>query len=113
MKINSYCHAWAARSGSQLSSFLCALALIIGLSVPAAQAAPKASQVTVVPTINNITLGPDGLVASGSVAGTVKGQPFTSSFTNVPVDITLAEDQTAAGACPILDLALAPINLDV
>ena len=111
--MNSYCPVWAARSGSQLSSFLCALALIVGLSVPTAQAAPKASQVTVVPTINNITLGPDGLVASGSVSGSVKGQPFTSSFTNVPVDINLAEDQTAAGACPILDLSLAPINLDV
>lgn len=111
--MNSYCPVWAARSGSQLSSFLCALALIVGLSVPTAQAAPKASQVTVVPTINNITLGPDGLVASGSVSGSVKGQPFNSSFTNVPVDINLAEDQTAAGACPILDLSLAPINLDV
>ena len=111
--MNSYCPVWVARSGSQLSSFLCALALIVGLSVPTAQAAPKASQVTVVPTINNITLGPDGLVASGSVSGSVKGQPFNSSFTNVPVDINLAEDQTAAGACPILDLSLAPINLDV
>jgi hypothetical protein len=34
----------------------------------------------------------------------VKGKPFTVPFTNAPVDLTLAEGQTDAGACPILNL---------
>lgn len=78
-----------------------------------AQAKPKVSNVTVIPTIESIAVVDGGLVASGSVSGTVKGKPFTVPFTNAPVDLTLAENQTEAGACPILDLALAPLNLDV
>jgi hypothetical protein len=97
----------------RLATLITALAILFGVSALDAQAAPKTSSITVVPTIENITLGTNGLVASGSVSGTVKGQPFTAPFSNVPVDLALAEDQTGAGTCPILDLALAPINLDV
>ena len=100
-------------AGSRLATLFTALAILFGVSALDSQAKPKISNVTVVPTIESITLGTNGLVASGSVSGTVKGEPFTAPFSNVPVDLTLAEDQTGAGTCPILDLALAPINLDV
>lgn len=100
-------------ANARLATLFTAFAILCGIGAPNADAKPKASQITVVPTIENISLGEDGLVASGSVSGTVKGQPFTAPFENVPVDLTLAEDQEGAGACPILDLALAPINLDV
>jgi hypothetical protein len=101
------------RTIQRLTTVLSTLALLLGMGALETQAAPKASSITVVPTIENITLGTNGLVASGSVTGTVKGRPFTAPFSDVPVDLALAEDQTGAGTCPILDLALAPINLDV
>ena len=100
-------------ASSRLATLITALAILFGVSALDSQAKPKASSITVVPTIESITLTTNGLVASGSVSGTVKGQPFTAPFSNVPVDLTLAEDQTGAGTCPILDLALAPITLDV
>lgn len=90
-----------------------ALTILFGFGLTEAEAKPKVSNVTVIPTIESIAVVDGELVASGSVTGTVRGRPFTAPFTDVPVDLTLAEDQTEAGACPILDLALAPINLDV
>ena len=95
-------------------SLLTAITVLLGFSITDAQAKPKANvNVTVVPTIESIAVVDGQLVASGSVSGTVKGKPFTAPFSDVPVDLTLADDQSEAGACPILDLALAPINLDV
>ena len=111
--MNNINHSILAQSTSRLATLFTALAILFGVGTLDTQAKPKISNVTVVPTIESITLGTNGLVASGSVSGTVKGEPFTAPFSNVPVDLTLAEDQTGAGTCPILDLALAPINLDV
>ena len=100
------------RASTHLATLFTAIALLFAFGANA-EAKPKVSNVTVVPTIESISVVEGQLVASGSVSGTVKGTPFTAPFTDIPVDLTLAEDQTAAGACPILDLALAPINLDV
>ena len=113
MNTNSY-STFPQQAGVRLLSLLTAVAVLFGFSITDAQAKPKANvNVTVVPTIENIEIVDGKLVASGSVTGTVKGKPFTAPFTDVPVDLALAEDQTGAGACPILDLSLAPINLDV
>jgi hypothetical protein len=90
--------------------------LLLGLSLMAfsASAAPKASSLNVIPTITNITVLNGQLVASGVASVDIKGRNFTAPFSNVPVNLSLASNQSNAPAgCPILDLALAPINLDL
>ena len=77
------------------------------------QAQRPSSAISVVPTITEIVFEDGQLLASGEITGNVRNREFTVPFTDVPVTITVAEDQTGAGECPILDLALAPINLDV
>jgi len=94
-----------------LALFL-SIAFLWAFEVPTAQARPRGS-INPVPTIQNISFQNGQLVASGTVAATVNNRTTTQSFTNVPVNLSLAPDQSAAGACPVLDLALAPINLDL
>ena len=68
----------------------------------------------VVPTITSVTLNNAGqLVAAGDVTAVVRGQTVTAPFSNIPVTLELAADQSAAGECPILDLTLAPITLNL
>ena len=113
MNTNSY-SIFPQQAGVRLLSLLTAVAVLFGFGITDAQAEPKANvNVTVVPTIESIAVVDGELVASGSVSGTVNGKPFTAPFSNVPVDLALADDQSGAGECPILDLALGPINLDV
>ena len=116
MKTNNYSYSfWGRAWNAQFGAILSALALLFGFGLQDVEAKPKVSNVTVIPTIEEISIVDGQLVASGSVSGTVKGQDFTAPFENVPVDLTLAEpdEETPATACGILDLALAPINLDV
>jgi len=68
----------------------------------------------IVPTITGIEVVNGQLVASGVATAIVKGQIVTSNF-RAPLNVALAQDQTGAAAagCPILDLSLGPINLDL
>jgi hypothetical protein len=99
------------RTGATIASVL------LGLSLLAfnADAAPKTSALNVVPTITSIDLVDGQLVASGTANAVIKGREYTAPFSNVPVNISLADDQTGAVAagCPILDLELGPITLDL
>jgi hypothetical protein len=99
---------WLRRTTAGLLSIVVAFAI----GSPSAHAAPRPSALNVVPTINNISIQNGQLVASGTVSATVKGQTTTQPFT-APVNIALAEDQSAATDCPVLDLTLGPINLDL
>ena len=113
MKVISFPLLAAGRS----SLAVLASCLIFSLGFPASQAAGRGqldSSISVVPTVSGISLNDAGqLVASGQVTADIRGRTNTVPFTDVPVDISLADDQTAAGACPILDLRLAPINLNL
>ena len=71
------------------------------------------ANVNVVPTITGITLENGQLLAAGNVVAEIRGQVVTQSFSGIPVELALAEDQTGAGECPILDLTLGPINLNL
>jgi hypothetical protein len=75
------------------------------------KAAPKVNQINVIPTVTSIGIQNGQLVASGTVTAILHGRTNTVPFT-VPVSLNLATNQTNA-ACPILDLALGPINLDL
>jgi len=100
---------WLARTAASLLSLTVALAI----GSQSAQAKPRPSDISnIVPTINSLSVQNGQLVASGTAAVTVKGQTTTTPFT-APVNIALAEDQSAATDCPVLDLTLAPLHLDV
>ena len=81
---------------------------------PKLNAAPGDS-ITLVPTISNISIVDGELVASGTVTATIHGRTTTVPFT-APVTlsvVTNAPGTNAPGACPILDLALGPIDLNL
>jgi hypothetical protein len=78
-----------------------------------ALAKPKNNTISVVPTITSVTVVGGQLVAAGTATATIKGQTYTVPFSGVPVDIKLAANQQGAGACPILDLMLGPIHLNL
>jgi len=95
------------------------LALLATATPPPAEAAPKpkprTTSISLVPTVTGINVANGQLVASGFVTATIKGTTTNVPFTGVPVNIALAQDQTGAAAagCPILDLTLGPINLNL
>jgi hypothetical protein len=76
-------------------------------------AAPRPTGINLIPNLTSLTFSNGQLLAGGNVTTIVNGQTNLIPFSGVPVNISLAEDQTGAGACPILDLALGPITLDV
>jgi hypothetical protein len=91
-----------------------AITILCGFGIPEIEAKPKpAPTISAVPTITSVGVQDGQLVASGNISANIKGQTYTAPFSNVPVDLSLAADQTAAGACPILDLSLGPITLDL
>ena len=98
--------SWLGKTAAILS-----IAFTFAMGQPA-QAKPRPSNLNIVPTINSISIVDGQLVAAGTAAVTIKGTTTTSPFT-APVNISLAEDQSAATDCPVLDLALGPINLDL
>jgi hypothetical protein len=89
------------------------LLLAFSLMTFHASAAPKSSSLNIVPTITNLTVLNGQFVASGIATATIKGRVYTSPFSNVPVNISLAQNQSNAAGCPVLDLALGPIDLDL
>src|SRR3954467_659844 len=100
---------WLARTAASLLSLTVALAI----GSQSAQAKPRPSDISnIVPTINSLSVQNGQLVASGTAAVTATGQTTTTPFT-APVNIALAEDQSAATDCPVLDVTLAPLHLDV
>ncbi len=95
-----------------------AAAMAFAMGSPSALAAPKPPKppktvLSVVPNVTALDLVNGQLVASGNVTAIVKGQAVTRAFSNIPVSLDLAANQTGAGACPILDLKLGPITLDL
>jgi hypothetical protein len=84
---------------------------------PRAEAAPKPkprpTSISLIPTIESISVQNGQLVAAGFVRATIKGTTTTVPFSGVPVDLSLAADQSAATDCPILNLTLGPIDLNL
>ena len=105
----------AHQTGLRALTLLTALGILLGFGTSDTEAKPKnnPTSINLVPTVTSIAVDNGQLVASGTVAATIKGTTTTVPFSNVPVNLSLAEDQTGAGVCPILDLTLAPINLDL
>lgn len=95
-------------------SICCALSTVGVTEVFAAQPGKHVTDLNLVPTITSLSVNDAGqLVAAGNVTANVKGQTVTAPFSDIPVSIQLAADQSGAGECPILDLTLGPITLNL
>jgi len=100
-----------------------ATAAVLGLSLVFAPAganaaanngrSPRASTVNLIPTVTGLIVTNGQILASGNVSAIVRGVTNTVPFSGVPVTLALAADQSTAGTCPVLNLSLAPINLDL
>jgi hypothetical protein len=99
--------------------------LFIGLCLAnfTASAAPKpkpnkqTSSINIVPTITSVTIVNGQLFASGVATAEIKGRQYTAPFSNVPITMSLAPTNSngvnGVAACPILNLTLGPIHLDL
>ena len=115
-------HPSPARASRRTGSFLL-LALMLAtlqysVAAPSALAAPKpkppkTSSISLVPTITSISIVNGNLLASGTVTAVIKGVTTTVPFTGVPVNIGLHNPQPPGAVCPVLDLSLGPINLNL
>jgi hypothetical protein len=101
--------------GSTLMTLLtCCFVFTLGSPELIAKNASQLGGVSILPKITSISLNSAGqLVAAGEVTAIVKGKTITADFSDVPVSISLAPDQTGAGDCPILDVQLGAITLNL
>jgi hypothetical protein len=104
---------------AKLSAALLLAGLLVAASAPAADAAQHHDilrDLNIIPTIESIDIVNGQLIASGTATAVVNKQTVTAPF-STPVDIRLAEPVGEIGilqtACPILDLELGPIYLDL
>lgn len=116
----SQLHTSASRASRRTVPFLLLALMTLQFSVaaPRAQAAPapnpqRANRINLAPTITGITIQGNQLFASGFVTATINGTTTTAPFTGIPLGIGLAPNQLPGAACPVLDLTLGPINLNL
>ena len=96
------------------ATLLFALMMLLQMYPAEAQKKPKPTSIKAIPTVDNLTFEGGQFLADGFVTATIKGQTFTARFQDVPVNLGLAADQSIAQAdCPILDLELGPIVLNL
>jgi hypothetical protein len=108
------CGSFFQQARHRAAGLLLMLVMLVSLGATDAQADPKPTSINLVPTIQSLKLINGQLVASGIANAVIKGKTYTVPFT-APVTIGLAQDQSAAAAagCPILDLTLGPIKLNL
>jgi hypothetical protein len=93
-------------------SLLFTAVMLAGLGAPQINAAPKTDDISnIIPTVNSITLQNGQLIATGTASVTRNGKTTTVPFT-APVNLALGQGTNAAG-CPILNLSLGPIDLNL
>lgn len=103
----------SVRTRHRLHACLGIAALLIALAPAGIQAAPRQNTVSIIPTVTSIVLSNGQLLASGTATAVLHGQTNTVPFSGVPVTLALSSNQVGAAGCPILDLTLAPITLDL
>lgn len=88
-----------------------AIALLFMTSgLPEALAAPPANSISIIPTITSVSLVNGVLTATGTVSAVVNGVTTIVPF-STPLTITPRPAQP--GTCPVLDLMLGPIDLNL
>lgn len=103
------------RNVSRLTGAIASLAVGLCLFATPARAAqgPKPSDLNIVPTVTSLIVSNGQLLASGVATATIKGRTYSAPFSNIPVNIALAGGTNAPGTCPVLNLTLGPIDLDL
>src|SRR5687768_7118377 len=106
-----------ARRGIRLSAsapLLMVAAIFAAFATPDVDAARKPDSINVIPIIESIGVQDGQLVATGTASVTSNGKTTTVPFT-APVSLSLADNgiRGSGGGCPILNLALGPIDLDL
>jgi hypothetical protein len=71
------------------------------------------SDITLTPSITDVSVEDGDVVVSGEVKAKLRGRTVTSEFDDIRLSIEIAEDQTGAGDCPILEITLDPISVDL
>lgn len=89
-----------------VSTAIALLAMTTGL--PQAISAPKPTSIQIIPTFTSVALVDDQLIATGTASATINGRTITVPI-SAPIDITAPQ----VGDCPVLDLMLGPINLNL
>src|SRR5215213_7145932 len=98
---------------SRLLAIFVLLTGLMALAPTQMDAAPRPNSISVVPTVTSIVLSNGQLLASGTATAVLRGQTNTVPFSGVPVVLALAANQPPGAACPILDLMLGPITLNL
>jgi hypothetical protein len=78
--------------------------------LPEALAAPKANSISIIPTITSLAVVGDQLIATGTVSAVVNGVTTVVPFAT---PVTITPRQAQPGTCPVLDLMLGPIDLNL
>src|SRR5215216_2131620 len=73
--------------------------------------AVRPSSINIIPTITSVSLVNGVLTATGTATAVIHGQTTTVPF-SAPVDVTATPNPSDPN-CPILDLRLGPINLNL
>jgi len=92
--------------------FIVLMTSVLGVSVDAL-AKPPNNSIQAIPTITSLSVVNGQLVASGTVTATVQRATTTVPFSNVPVTLGLDPVQPPLASCPVLDLSLGPINVNL
>jgi len=100
------------RYNARATAIFALIGLLSAFTTPKLDAAPKPNQVSVIPTITSIIASNGQLFASGTATAILHGKTTTVPFL-APVTVALAPNQGPPGTCPVLDLSLGPINLDL
>ena len=94
-----------------VSAFVALSVLVMTSGLPEAVAAPKPTNINIIPTITSVALVNGVLTATGTATAVIHGRTTTVPF-SAPLDVT-ATPNPQDPSCPILNLRLGPINLNL
>ena len=95
------------------AAIVASLTLGVWLMAFTTPAAPAPSSLNIIPTVTNLTLVNGQLLASGTATATIHNRSYTTTFSGVPVNLSVVPGVTNTTGCPVLNLSLGPINLDL
>jgi len=79
----------------------------------AALAAPPQGNVTAIPKITSLSIVDGRLMASGNTTAVIGGRTYSTPFCSVPIDISLAPHQPTVTDCPVLDLRVGIVDVNL
>jgi hypothetical protein len=104
--------------GKKIVSVSTAAALLFvttsGWAQPLSQAAaPVQANVNAIPKITSLSIVDGRLMASGNTTTVIGGRTYSTPFCSVPIDISLAPNQPQGTDCPVLDLRIGVVDVNL